>query len=183
MDTLTPAQIAGLRKRRAGMLKMAQLSSGVKKGGKSGTVDATLARFWTPKRHVPDFEFVEDDSAELIRDAQRRVIWAHRLVSRQPPFAEALAHLEWALARLDPLAVTRMRTMEKQRQADEERRALIERQKAESYQRLYEPPTKPPLVRKKRRPSKVDEFAEVKRLKKRTREQRIGDLQRALERQ
>lgn len=187
----TQARVAALRHRHGRTLRQAQLASGAKKGSKTGVVDATLARFWSPYHYVPDYEFIENDSAQIIKRAQRQLMWAHRLAHSEPPFTETLLLFERGLKAQPREAVEKAIRDERWRQSVERRDARRAKRKGMAYTRptvvvkastpVPPPPSPPPLKPKRGRPTKAEEIAKVKRLKKRTREERIADLQRALE--
>lgn len=185
MSVPTQVKVAAIRNARARTLRHAQMASGVSKGGKSGNVDASLARFWSPHRHVDDYAFVDVDCGGIVRDAQRRLVWAHRLVQTGPPFAEIVLAFDRAIKKQPAKDVEKAIKAERWRRSVARRDAMRGKRKAQAWTRptvKVEPPPKPkPKPKRRGRLTKVEELAKTKRLAKRTREQRIADLQRALE--
>ena len=183
MSVPTQVKVTAIRNARARTLRHAQLASGISKSGKGGNIQASLARFWSPHRHVDDYAFVDVDCEDIVRDAQRRLVWAHRLAHIEPPFAAIVLAFDRAIERQSAKDVKKAIKAERWRRSVARRDAMRGKRKARAWTRptIKVEPQPKPKPKRRGRPTKAEELAKTKRLKKRTREERIADLQRALE--
>lgn len=156
------AWAASARARHKRKHRQAGLARGPKGSEQMGAPDATAARFLSATAFVEDFRYVEDDGDDLIVQARARLMWGHRLTQRGAPFDEIVTRFEWAL---DTQDVNRALLEERRLRRNERMKTFRDKAKAKAKVKEWNAP-----VKTKRR----------KKLKNRTRQERIEDLRQAI---
>lgn len=159
MPITTATRVGALRQRVARRKRIAQMARGPKTTAQQGGAEATPARFLSVDTDVSDFAYVEDDTGDVLDQAQRHLVYADRLTRRSAPFALELAELHQA--------IEHRREHEKPRQ-----RAASERWAGEVLGLVPPPiPREVPLVNGKR----AELYAELLAAR-----QRVAELERRL---
>ena len=144
-----------------------------------GIVEPTYARFLAADVDVEDYRYVADEAGPLIKQAQDRLMWGHRLHQSTSPFAELMFRIDRALDKVEPFDLTGTNKGENpysntdwewMRRMRDIRMGRIPYPPAPSRLKAIERMNKQPAKRRKK-------------LKNRTREERIADLRAALAKQ
>lgn len=190
MPITNAARAAAYKAIREKKLRKAELARGIEQYDEDktpGVISATPAAYISSHKHVPDYAYVPDEVGDLAQQAQSRLMWGHRGMCREPPFLESLLLYEHALAKAKPPKPPKPQPTEFEQRMHDIRRGRASYPPAPSRRlmlmRMRMRSSHPPASSTKVSLESPSTLSRRRKMKNRSREERLADLQAALRKQ